>query len=138
VGPDQIVARLKAIRDTRMRVLALIDALGNGDAGTWVEVIAAIVTRSQLRGDDDTQLALEAIRQAAADPTLSYAVRQQLYHAAVERRMTTVARLFLLASPSTIAEPVLARRISAIASTTTRVPKTALAATSRIVTVEPR
>ncbi len=129
MGPDQIVARLKAIRDARMRVLALIDALGNGDAGTWVQVIASIVTRSQLRGDDDTQLALESIRQAAADPTLSYAVRQRLYQAAVERGMTTVARLFLVASPSTLAEPVLAKQLA---------PERALKPTGRPLTLGER
>jgi hypothetical protein len=99
VGPEHVIARLKALRDPRMRVLALIEAMSSGDAEAWVETLAAVVARSHRVDDGDTQEALEAITHAAADPALSYAARQQLYAAASNRGHTTIARLFLSASP---------------------------------------
>jgi hypothetical protein len=102
VGPDLVIARLKAIRDARMRVLALIEALGTGEADEWVETLAAIIARSQLVADADATEALESVTQAAADPTLGYAVRQRLYVAAAERGQAAIGRLFLTASPSTV------------------------------------
>lgn len=95
-----------------MRVLALVEALGRGDAGAWVEVIAAIVMRAQRVDDADTQEALECVRQAAAEPQLAYDTRQALYEAAIERNLPTVARLFLLASPSVVAQTVLAKQLA--------------------------
>ncbi len=95
-----------------MRVLALVTALGEGEASTWVEVLAAIIARSHLHADDDTQLALETMRQAAAEPTLGYEVRQRLYEAAVALGQAPVARLFLVASPTTIAGSVLATKLA--------------------------
>lgn len=112
-----------------MRVLALCEAFGQGEPGEWVEAIATIVTRSQLIGDDDTQVALEAIRQAAADPALAYPARQGLYEAAVARQMTTVARLFLLASPSVVAEPTIQKHLA---------PERALRPTGRPLTLGER
>jgi len=49
-GPDLIIGRLKAIRDTRMRVLALVQALGEGDPVAWVEALASIIARAHLVG----------------------------------------------------------------------------------------
>ena len=70
VGPDHIIARLKALRDPRIRVLALIEALRDGDSATWVHTLAAIMTRAHLEDDPDAAEALEALAHAAADPAL--------------------------------------------------------------------
>lgn len=96
-----MIARLKAIREPRMRVLALAEALGAGDADVWVQALAAIVARSHTVDDADAIEALESITQAAAEPALSYATRQRLYIAATERGHASIARLFLTASPPT-------------------------------------
>jgi hypothetical protein len=112
VGPDHIIGRLKAIRDARMRVLALVDAFGQGDPGLWVETLAAIVARAQLTDDADSQAALECIRQATADSTLAYQTRSALYGAAVERGLTTIARLFLSASPAVVAQAQLKKALA--------------------------
>jgi uncharacterized protein (UPF0147 family) len=99
VGPDHIIERLKAIRDPRMRVLALVSALGEADAATWVEAFAAIITRAHDVDDADALETLECITHAAAEPTLPYATRQALYEAAREHELPAIARLFLAASP---------------------------------------
>jgi len=112
VGPDHIISRLRAIRDARMRILALVEAWGQGDPGTWVEVLAAIVARSHQVDDPDTLLALECLTHAAAEPTLRYETRQQLYIAATERGLTAIARLFLSASPSVVAEAQLKKQLA--------------------------
>jgi hypothetical protein len=104
VGPDHIISRLKAIRDVRMRILALVEAWGQGDPGTWVEALDAIVARSHRVDDADALLALECLTHAAAEPTLRYETRQQLYIAATERGLTSIARLFLSASPTVVSE----------------------------------
>lgn len=100
MGPDHIIARLKAIRDARMRVLALIDALGQGDPTMWVEALAAIITRAHIVDDADAVEALETVTRAAANEALPYACRQRLYEAALERNQRAIARLFLAASPA--------------------------------------
>jgi hypothetical protein len=100
VGPDHIIARLKAIREPRMRALALIEALGQGEPAAWIEALAAIVTRAHLVDDADTIETLETITHAAADAALPYETRQRLYEAAVARGQPAIARLFLAASPS--------------------------------------
>jgi len=112
VGPDHIISRLKAIRDARMRVLALVEAWGQGDPGTWVEVLAAIVARSHRVDDPDALLALECLTKAAAEPTLRYETRRQLYIAASERGLTSIARLFLSASPTVVAEAQLKKQLA--------------------------
>jgi hypothetical protein len=99
VGPDLLVARLKAIREPRMRVLALVAALGEHDAGTWVELFAAIVAGAHTSADADLVETLESITHAAAEPSLPYATRQALYQAAIERNLPAIARLFLAVSP---------------------------------------
>jgi hypothetical protein len=82
-----------------MRVLALVGALGEGDAEEWVEAISAIVARAHLTDDADAIETLQTLTHAAAEPSLDYAVRQRLYTAAAERNLLTIARLFLVASP---------------------------------------
>jgi len=99
VGPDHIVARLKAILDARMRVLALVEAFGEGNPEEWVQTLATIVTRAQQHGDVDALLALEAIKHAVAEPGLAYETQQALYTAAIDLGMPAIARLFLTTSP---------------------------------------
>jgi len=99
VGPDLIIGRLKAIRDARMRVLALVQALGEGDPVSWVEALASIIARAHLVDDADAQATVECITHAAADEALPYATRQVLYETAIERNLPAIARLFILASP---------------------------------------
>ncbi|HEY4180856.1 MAG TPA: hypothetical protein VGM90_28620 [Kofleriaceae bacterium] len=82
-----------------MRVLALIEAMSAGEPEAWVETLAAVLARSHRVDDADTLEALEAITHAAADPALTYAARQRLYTAASNRGHSTIARLFLSASP---------------------------------------
>lgn len=103
VGPEHIVARLKALREPRMRVLALIEAFASDEAGDWIDTIAAIIARSHTMDDADTMLAVQTITQAAAEPSLPYERRKALYEAAVERGATAIGRLFLGASPNTAA-----------------------------------
>jgi hypothetical protein len=102
VGPEHIVARLKAIRDPRMRVLVLIEALSTGEPVVWVDAIASIIARSHTIDDADAMLAVQSITRAAADATLPYETRKRLYEAAVLRGQPSIARLFLLSSPGTI------------------------------------
>lgn len=103
MGPDSVISHLKAIRDPRMRVLAVIEALGGalgrGEVEAWVETLAAIVARAHRVDDADAIEALESLTQASGDPALPYAARQGLYIAATERGHTAIARLFLSASP---------------------------------------
>jgi hypothetical protein len=112
VGPEHIVARLKAIRDTRMRVLALIEALGGGDSGAWVEAIATIVARSHTVDDSDTSVAVQTIAQAAADPMLPYDTRRRLYEAAIARSLHAIARLFIAVSPIGAASAQLQKQLA--------------------------
>ena len=112
VGPDHIVSRLKAIRDARMRVLALIEALGEGDPEAWVEALATIVSRSHLVADEDALLALECITHATADAALTHLVRRRLYEAAIARGLPAIARLFLSVSPQHLTEKQLATQLA--------------------------
>ncbi|MBX3162506.1 MAG: hypothetical protein KF773_41470 [Deltaproteobacteria bacterium] len=84
-----------------MRVLALVEAMRDGDPAGWIDVAAAILARAHLLDDVDALLALECLTHAAAEPGLPYTARQQLYEAAVARGQPAIARLFLAASPTT-------------------------------------
>ena len=95
-----------------MRVLALIEALCEDDPTAWVHAMAAIVTRAHRSDDSDAVEALEAITHAAADPALAYGVRQQLYEAATAQQLPAIARLFLVASPTTMDAQQLARSLA--------------------------
>ena len=106
------MARLKAIRDPRMRVLALIEAFADGDPGGWIDVIAAVLARSHTVDDPDTILAVQTITQAAAESTLPYEVRKQLYEAAAARGQPAIGRLFLLVSPNTVPPDQIAKALA--------------------------
>lgn len=112
MGPDHILLRLKALREPRMRVLALVQAFEAGDPGTWVEALEAIVTRSHVMDDPDAVEALQAATLAAADAGLSYETRKNLYVAATERGMTAIARLFLSASPTVVPDAQLKKALA--------------------------
>lgn len=99
VGPDLIIARLRAIREPRMRVLALVSALGEGDPASWAEALAAIIARAHVVDDAGALETLETVTHAVADASLSYDTKKRLYEAATERGLPAVARLFLGASP---------------------------------------
>src|SRR5205814_10191929 len=99
VGPDLLIGRLRAIRDPRMRVMALVQALSEGDPVSWVEALAGIIARAHLVDDPDALATVECITHAAGDEALPYATRQQLYETASERNLPAIARLFLAASP---------------------------------------
>ena len=75
-------------------VLALIEALCEGDPTAWVHAIAWIMTRAHLNDAADAAEALEAITHAAADPALPYGVRQCLYEAATAQQLPAIARLY--------------------------------------------
>jgi len=102
VSPAQVIAQLKAVREPRMRVLALVQGFSDGDADDWVEAIAWIIARSHEIDDADAVAALESIRQAAAESTMPYETRQRLYAAAVARGQHSIGRLFYAVSPPTI------------------------------------
>jgi hypothetical protein len=96
---ESLVACLRAIREPRMRVCALIEALGGGDPGAWVQALAALIARAHQSDDPGSTLAVQCLAHATADPALPYATRQALYEAAIARGLPAVARLFLAASP---------------------------------------
>jgi hypothetical protein len=100
MGPESIVTRLRAIREPRMRVHALIEALGDGEAAGWVHALAALIAHAHRSDDPDAVLAVQCLAHAAADPALPYATRQRLYEAAAAGGLPAVARLFLAASPA--------------------------------------
>ncbi|MFT3693657.1 MAG: hypothetical protein QM831_10990 [Kofleriaceae bacterium] len=83
-----------------MRALTLALALGEGEASSWVEVLAAIVNRAHHVDDADAIETLETITHAVGDPALNYATRKRLYEAAVDANLPAIARLFLVASPT--------------------------------------
>jgi hypothetical protein len=111
VGPELIIGRLKAIRDMRMRVLAMTAALGEGDPGEWVEALAAIIARAHQVDDADALETLETLTHAAAEPSLPYALRQRLYEAAIDRGLPAIARLFIVASPQGQLPPHLQKQL---------------------------
>jgi hypothetical protein len=112
VRPEDIIARLKALRDPRMRVLAVIEALHGGDPSLWAHVLASIVTRAHRGDDPDASEALEAVTHAAADPSLAYETRKRLYEAALRERLAAIARLFLIASPATTPQAAVAKSLA--------------------------
>jgi hypothetical protein len=112
VGPGRIIARLKALRDPRIRVLALVQALREGEPTAWVQVLAAIMTRAHVNDDPDATEVLEATTHAAAHAGLPYETRQALYEAATVQRLPAIARLFLVDSPPTPGPHQLARSLA--------------------------
>ncbi len=112
VGPVDIMARLRALRDPRMRVLALVEAFREDDPVAWVHAISAIMARAHIHDDAAAIEALEAVTHAAADAGLPYATRQRLYIAGLEAQLPAVARLFLVASPPVAGAAQLARSLA--------------------------
>lgn len=112
MGPAHLVGHLKAIRDARMRALALIAALREGDPAAWVDELAGILARTQTVDDADAQLAVQCLAHAAADPALDYAARKALYEAAAARGHHAVARMFLAASPPAAPAAQLERQLA--------------------------
>jgi len=90
---------MRAIRDARIRTLALVGALTQGEPATWVEALAAIIARAHAVDDADALEVLETLTHAVADPALPYPRRKTLYEAAVAQNLPAIARLFLVASP---------------------------------------
>jgi len=90
----------------------LIEALGDDDPETWVQRIASIMARAHLHDDADAAEALESLTHAAADPLLPYSVRKRLYEAATGQQLPAIARLFLIASPTTMDPRQLARSLA--------------------------
>jgi hypothetical protein len=111
VGPDHIIARLKAILDPRMRLLALVEAFGEGGAEEWVQTLATIVARAQQHGDPDALMALECITHAVADPGIDYGTRQGIYLAAIDLGLPAIGRLFLTTSPAIALPPQLKKQL---------------------------
>ncbi|MEO6772191.1 MAG: hypothetical protein ABI467_04105 [Kofleriaceae bacterium] len=94
-----------------MRALTLVEAMGEGESVSWVEAIAAIVTRAHNVDDADAIEVLETLTHATGDPALPYATRKRLYEAAIERNLPAIARLFLVASPNAVVPPTLAKQL---------------------------
>lgn len=111
MGPETVVACLRAIRDPRMRVHALIEALGRGAPERWAAVLGALIERVHQRDDADAALAVQCLTHAAAEPAMPYETRQRLYEAAVATEQPALARLFLTLSPAG-AEPHSAQRLA--------------------------
>jgi len=94
-----------------MRALMLVEALGEGEPDSWVEAMAAILTRAHHVDDADAIEMVETITHAVADPSLPYIVRQRLYEAAIEANLPAIARLFLVASPTAPVPPTLKKQL---------------------------
>lgn len=78
--------------------------LTEGDAATWVDVLAELLIRAASTDDADAQAAVETLAHAVADPALSYETRVALYAAARAAGHPAIARLFLDASPATASD----------------------------------
>jgi uncharacterized protein (UPF0147 family) len=111
VDAEQVVRRLKALRDPQMRVRVLVEGLRDGDASEWVEALDDILSRARSEAQPDFLEALECLTHAAADPTMPYETRQRVYAAAVARERGAIARLFLAASPPVDIPPNLRRQL---------------------------
>jgi hypothetical protein len=94
-----------------MRALMLVEALGEGEPDSWVEAMAAILTRAHHVDDADAIEMVETITHAVADPSLPYAARKRLYEAAIEANLPAIARLFLVASPTAPVPPTLKKQL---------------------------
>lgn len=95
-----------------MRVLALVQSLGEGDPTMWIDVFAALISRAHTVDDGDATLAVQTITQAAAEPGIPYATRKGLYEAAIARGVPAIARLFHVASPATAEDAVLQKQLA--------------------------
>jgi hypothetical protein len=110
VRPDRLVQRLVAIPDRRMRVIALVSGLAEGDPAEWVRALAQVLEIAHGGTTPDAAKALESITHAAGSEALPYAARQALYAAAVEAGRLEIARLFFSASPATVDARLVAKQ----------------------------
>jgi hypothetical protein len=110
VRPDRLVQRLVAIQEPRMRVLALVSGLTEGDPAEWVMAMAYVLESAHGGTGADAAKALESITHAAGSTSLPYAARQALYAAAVAAGRLEIARLFLSASPSPVDARLVAKK----------------------------
>jgi hypothetical protein len=110
VRPDRLVQRLVALPETRMRVLALVQALAEGDPNEWVSAMVAVLDAAHSGRHPDAAKAREAITHAAGAQELSYLTRQRIYEAAVQLGHREIARLFFVASPPTVDPREVARQ----------------------------
>jgi hypothetical protein len=94
---DVLVARLEALREGRMRVAMLVEALREGEPTSWIAAFDELVIRSQHFSDPGALLALDSLIHAI--PELPYATCKALYEAAQETGRPAIARLFLTTSP---------------------------------------
>ena len=101
VRPDRLVQRLVAIPDPRMRVIALVSGLAEGDPAEWVMALAYALESAHGSVNPDAAKAVESITHATGSPGLPYAARQGLYAAAMAAGRPEIARLFFSASPNT-------------------------------------
>ena len=129
VGPDQLIDRLKAIREPEIRVAALVDALSEGDPVDWVEAFAGVLRRAHTTDDADAAAAVDAIARAAGAERLPYPARQQLYEAAARLGHRVIARLFLAASPVRVPDDLVRKQLA---------PERALRASGRPLTLGER
>ncbi|HEX4453186.1 MAG TPA: hypothetical protein VH143_20080 [Kofleriaceae bacterium] len=120
---------MRAIRDVRIRTLALVEALSEGEPDSWALALASIIARAHSVDDADAIEMLETFTHALADPALAYATRQRLYEAAVARNLPAIARLFLVASPKHQLSPALRKQLG---------PERALRPTDRPMTLGER
>jgi hypothetical protein len=112
MGPDSLIDRLKAIHESELRVIALIDALAAGDPVSWVQALAHVVRRAHTTDDPDAAAALDAIAHAAGSERLPYTARQRIYETASRLGHPAIARLFLAASPVRATEAQLAKQLA--------------------------
>jgi hypothetical protein len=95
-----LVRKLKAIRDPRMRALALGEFLAQEPAVEIIEVLHQLITRVQCFSDSDDYAAADTLTATLSEASsVSYEVRAGLYSAARAADHDDIARLFFDASP---------------------------------------
>ncbi len=93
--------KLKAIRDPRMRAIALGEFLARERATEVIEVLHELITQVQCCADPDYYAAADTLIATLAEASLlSYEVRADLYSAARAADHDEIARLFFSASPA--------------------------------------
>ncbi len=104
-----LVRKLKAIRNARMRCVALAGFLSSEPIGDVVEVLSGLVNHVQRHSDPDYYAAADALSATLFDRQLvPYTLRQALYEAAKRASHPEIARLFFDASPASVNERQLA------------------------------
>jgi hypothetical protein len=107
-----LIGYLTAIRDVGQRRVAMSEFLRDASPAAAIGVLAGILARAAA-GEPRARAVVEAAVIAAADArTLGYAIREALYAAAKDAGRDDIARLFLTASPPTLSERELDRRLA--------------------------